>query len=44
MKWLRENLFAGWVSTLFTVLVLLFLFRVLPPFIDWAFLDAVWQP
>jgi general L-amino acid transport system permease protein len=44
MKWLRENLFAGWVSTLFTVLVLLVLFKALPPLIDWAFLDAVWQP
>jgi general L-amino acid transport system permease protein len=44
MKWIRENLFAGWVSTLFTVLVLLLLFKALPPFIDWAFLDAVWRP
>jgi general L-amino acid transport system permease protein len=44
MKWIRENLFAGWVSTLFTVLVLILLFRILPPFIDWAFLDAVWRP
>jgi general L-amino acid transport system permease protein len=44
MKWLRENLFAGWASTLFTVLVLLILFKALPPLIDWAFLDAVWQP
>ncbi|HSA90264.1 MAG TPA: amino acid ABC transporter permease, partial [Burkholderiales bacterium] len=44
MKWMRENLFAGWISTLFTVLVLLLLFKALPPFVDWAFLDAVWQP
>jgi general L-amino acid transport system permease protein len=44
MKWIRENLFSGWVSTLFTVLVLLLLFKALPPFIDWAFLDAVWKP
>jgi general L-amino acid transport system permease protein len=44
MNWIRENLFSGWVSTLFTVLVLLLLFKALPPFIDWAFLDAVWQP
>jgi general L-amino acid transport system permease protein len=26
------------------VLVLLLLFKALPPFIDWAFLDAVWRP
>jgi general L-amino acid transport system permease protein len=44
MKWIRENLFSGWVSTLFSVLVLLLLFKALPPFIDWAFLDAVWKP
>jgi general L-amino acid transport system permease protein len=44
MKWLRENLFAGWVSTAFTLLVLLLLWKTLPPFIDWAFLDAVWKP
>ncbi|HET7298114.1 MAG TPA: amino acid ABC transporter permease [Burkholderiales bacterium] len=41
--WIRSNLFSGWVSTLFTVLVLLLLFKALPPFIDWAFLDAVWK-
>jgi general L-amino acid transport system permease protein len=44
MKWIRENLFSGWVSTLSTVLVVLLLFKALPPFIDWAFLDAVWKP
>jgi general L-amino acid transport system permease protein len=44
MKWIRGNLFAGWVSTLFTVVVILLLFNLLPPFIDWAFLDAVWKP
>jgi general L-amino acid transport system permease protein len=44
MKWLRENLFAGWASSLFTVLLLLLLWKTLPPFIDWAFLDAIWRP
>ncbi len=44
MKWLRENLFGGWASSLFTVLLLLLLWKALPPFIDWAFLDAVWRP
>jgi general L-amino acid transport system permease protein len=44
MNWVRENLFAGWVSTAFTLLVLLLLWKTLPPFIDWAFLDAVWKP
>jgi general L-amino acid transport system permease protein len=44
MKWVRENLLGGWVSSAFTVLVLLLLWKALPPFIDWAFLDAVWKP
>jgi general L-amino acid transport system permease protein len=44
MKWLRENLFGGWASSLFTVLLLFLLWKALPPFIDWAFLDAIWRP
>ena len=44
MRWLRENLFSGWVSTLATVLILLLLWRTLPPLLDWAFLEAVWRP
>jgi general L-amino acid transport system permease protein len=44
VKWIRDNLFAGWVSTAFTLLVLLLLWKTLPPLIDWAFLDAVWKP
>jgi general L-amino acid transport system permease protein len=44
MKWLKDNFFANWVSGAFTVLLLLVLFRAIPPFIDWAFLDAVWRP
>jgi general L-amino acid transport system permease protein len=44
MKWLRENLFAGWANTLVTVGLILFLIKVVPSFVDWAFLDAVWRP
>jgi general L-amino acid transport system permease protein len=44
ISWIRSNLFAGWVSTTFTLLVLLLLWKTLPPFIDWAFLDAIWRP
>lgn len=44
MKWLRENLFSGWLSALVTVLVAFFLFKGLAWLIDWAFLDAVWAP
>jgi general L-amino acid transport system permease protein len=44
MKWLRENLFSGWGSALLTLLIAYFLLKVVPPFVDWAFLDAVWRP
>jgi general L-amino acid transport system permease protein len=44
MKWLRENLFAGWASSLATLLLVFILWKVVPPFVDWAFLDAVWRP
>jgi general L-amino acid transport system permease protein len=43
MKWLRENLFSGWVNSLFTVLLIYLLWKTIPPIIDWAFLDAVWR-
>jgi general L-amino acid transport system permease protein len=44
MKWARENLFSGWSSTLLTVLVVVFLLKVIPQFIDWAFVNAIWRP
>jgi general L-amino acid transport system permease protein len=44
MKWIRDNLFDGWLSTTLTLLVLLLLWKTVPPFIDWAFLSAVWRP
>ena len=44
MSWLRRNFFSSWVSSVFTVLLILVLWKSLPPFVDWAFLDAVWRP
>jgi len=44
MKWLRDNLFSGWASSLATVFILVFLFKATTAFVDWAFLDAVWRP
>jgi general L-amino acid transport system permease protein len=43
MKWLKENLFSGWVSALLTILIAVFLLKTLPALMHWAFLDAVWQ-
>jgi general L-amino acid transport system permease protein len=44
MKWLRENLFRSWPETIATLLILWILWKSIPPFIDWAFLDAIWKP
>jgi general L-amino acid transport system permease protein len=44
MRWLRENLFAGWASTLATLAVLIVLLKAVPAFVDWAVLEAVWRP
>jgi general L-amino acid transport system permease protein len=44
MSWLRKNLFGSWWETLATLLILYLLWRLVPPFVDWAFLDAVWRP
>ena len=44
MKWVRENLFGTWWESLITLFVLWVLWKSVPPFIDWAFLDAVWAP
>jgi general L-amino acid transport system permease protein len=44
MKWLRSNLFAGWASSLVTVVLLVLVWKAVVPFIGWAFVDAVWRP
>ena len=44
MKWLRESFFASWPQALVTLLILWLIWKTLPPFVDWAFLDAVWAP
>ena len=44
MKWLRENLFRSWPETIATLAILWILWKTIPPFFDWAFLDAVWKP
>ena len=44
MKWVRENLFSGIFSGLSTILIVVLLWKILPPLIHWALLDAVWRP
>jgi general L-amino acid transport system permease protein len=38
------NLFASWPQAIATLLILWVIGKTVPPFIDWAFLDAVWRP
>ncbi len=43
LGWLRSNLFNTWYNSLLTILVLLALWQVVPPFFSWAFIDSVWN-
>ncbi|APZ42700.1 amino acid ABC transporter permease [Acidihalobacter ferrooxydans] len=38
--WLRRNLFSTWYNSLFTLVTLYLLYRAIPPFIDWALIQA----
>ena len=44
MKWVRANLFGSWPETVATLLIVWLLWKMVPPFVDWAFLDAIWKP
>jgi general L-amino acid transport system permease protein len=41
--WLRGNLFNSWYNSLLTVVVLMLLWQLVPPFFRWAFIDSVWN-
>ena len=43
MRWMRENLFSSWPSGLATVLIAGLALSVLPSFLEWALVDAVWR-
>lgn len=40
VRWLRENLFKGWINTALTLLALAFLGYAVPPLVSWLVLDA----
>lgn len=44
LHWLRVRLFAGWFSAILTLAILYLAWRIIPPFIDWAIMQAVWSP
>ncbi|MCJ8324750.1 MAG: amino acid ABC transporter permease [Rhizobiales bacterium] len=41
VKWVMENLFSSIPNGIVTILGLAFLYMVIPPFIQWAFIDSV---
>ena len=43
MSWVREKLFSNAWSALATLAIALLAWRLLPPFFEWAFIDAVWR-
>ncbi|KHO65229.1 amino acid ABC transporter permease [Pseudomonas flexibilis] len=43
LGWLRANLFSGWFNTLLTLLGLYLVWQIVPPLIDWAFIEADWR-
>jgi general L-amino acid transport system permease protein len=43
LEWLRVNLFGGVFNTILTLLALYLLIVTVPPFIQWAFIDAIWS-
>lgn len=44
VAWTRANLFGDWKTTLGTVLIVALLLTVLPRFLGWALVHAVWVP
>ncbi len=42
--WIRANLFNGYLNSFLTLISLFILYKVVPPFVRWAFLDSVWCP
>ena len=40
LGWLRLNLFSNWSNTLLTILVVYFLYQIVPPFLNWSIFSA----
>lgn len=43
LAWLKDNLFNNWFNSLLTVLSLVGLWYVVPPFFKWAFVNSLWN-
>lgn len=44
LHWLRARFFTNGLSSLVTLAILYLAWKVIPPFVDWALVQAVWSP
>jgi general L-amino acid transport system permease protein len=42
LGWVRANLFNNWFNSILTLVTLYVLWKIVPPFIRWAFIDSNW--
>ncbi|WP_349975776.1 amino acid ABC transporter permease [Pseudomonas sp. WHRI 8519] len=42
IAWVRANLFSSWLNSLLTLLALYLVWLIVPPILQWAFIDANW--
>ncbi len=40
--WLKQNLFNGVFNSILTIVTLFFLWKVIPPLLQWIFIDSLW--
>ncbi len=40
--WIKGNLFNGWFNSIITIVILYFLWEIVPSFIRWTFIDSLW--
>lgn len=40
--WIRHNLFNGYLNSLATILIFILFLKLVPQFVQWAFIDSVW--
>ena len=41
--WARAHLFSSWTNSILTLLALWFLYKTVPPLLDWLIFSANWQ-
>jgi len=41
--WAKNNLFNSWLNSILTIVTILFLLKVVPPLLEWAFFNSAWH-